>query len=206
MIGVIDGDAVHRRITVSMMERSVTITIAQALVQLGLPVLWLHHGQEVVSQGDPEQEGENGQDNLDTCVSDLNILVFKNAACHFGRFRRPVNIGNCLRDELVQGGLIGGEVLGGAPEPVDQPPAVGAGAKAENVIGSNEIACFQVEADKEYTPADPDQVPNKIGEHVLASVLVDSKNSQDDHERVDKVGDDWQPHVAHEVEDLTLQR
>ena len=125
----------------------------------------------------------------------FNILVIDLASLHIAGPQRVSRV-ETLRESCVVVRLTAGRV--------DQPPAEAPGPEAEKVLASGEVTNLQVVTNDEHVEPNPEERPQHVGYQISEPQLEQTEQAEYDEDDVEKVCKDWEPHVAHEVEDLSL--
>ena len=125
----------------------------------------------------------------------LNTLVVDLAALHIAGPERMSGV-ETLSESCVVVRLTAGRV--------DQPPAEAPGSEAEKILAGGEMTNLQVITDDEHIEPNPEECPQHVGYQISKPQLEQTKQAEYDKDDVEKICQDWEPHVTHEVEDLSL--
>ena len=146
---------------------------------------------------DREREAQHGEEELDAGVSDLHALVVDMTSLDIAGPERMAGV-----ETLCEGGV----VVRLAARSVDQPPAEAPGSETEEILLGGEITDREIVTDDEHVEAQPEEGPQDVGDQVTEPQLVETEQSEDDEDNVEEVCQYRPPHVAHEVEYLSLGR
>ena len=142
-------------------------------------------------------EAQDGEEELYASMGHFNTLVVDLTALHIAGPQRVSGV-ETLSVSCVVVRLTAGSV--------DQPPAETPGSEAEKILAGGEVTNLQVIANDEHIEPNPEECPQHVGYQISEPQLEQTEQAEYDEDDVEEVCQDWEPHVAHEVEDLPLSR
>ena len=141
-------------------------------------------------------EAQHREEELYPSMSHFNTLVVDLASLHIAGPQWVPGV-EALSESCV--------VVRFTARSVDQPPAETPGSEAEKILAGGEVTNLQVITDDEHIEANPEEGPQHVGYQIAEPQLEQTEEAEYDEDDVEKVCQYWEPHIAHEVKDLSLR-
>ena len=141
-------------------------------------------------------EAQHREEELYPSMGHFNTLIVDLTSLHIAGSERVSGV-ETLSESCVVVRFTAGSV--------DQPPAETPGSEAEKILAGGKVTNLQVITDDEHIEPHPEEGPQHVGYQISEPQLEQTKQAEYDEDDVEKVCQYWEPHVAHEVKDLSLR-